>query len=69
MVSAQASYAWTACLGLHPKRFKELGDVDPQVSQALSAPIERLADGFLAIAQFVDRHTDPEQSREQSNRG
>lgn len=67
-IAAHASYAWTVAQELHPRRFKEVGEVEPLVIQLLSGRMERLASDFLSLAHLLDRPSDGhDQTRESGN--
>jgi hypothetical protein len=57
-IDAAASYAWTVTLGIHPSRFKELGDLDPRLVSSLGNEFDQLAQGFLALARLVEQRRD-----------
>lgn len=49
-VVAQASYAWTVAEGLHPSRFRGMGELSPLLAERLAERVERLANEFRALA-------------------
>lgn len=53
-IAAAAASAWATALDLHPAKFRQLGEVDPAVEEALAGPIERLAQAFLDLAVLAD---------------
>jgi hypothetical protein len=58
-ISAAAASSWATALDLHPAKFRQLGDVDPAVEEALAGPIEALAQAFLDLAVLADNGGGP----------